>query len=172
MSALGEPIPSSYPSLRNVSRRTPRWRTPLSRSSRDSDVGPGKTVKATLISASLYIRSWMSWDVSLVPSCLAIGESLACTKMEMVGGSMGVVYPSSISKTSNFGTTRGKKWKNVQEAPEAPHHPTLHERNISTRPTSRLSPRNAHYFPSTFSTPLNPLQPPPPNIFLTLPSPT
>ena len=84
-------MPSSYPSLRSVSRRTPRWRTPLPRSSRDSDVGPGKTVKATLVSASLYMRSRMSWEVSLVPSFPARGESLACTKMEMVGGSMGVV---------------------------------------------------------------------------------
>lgn len=57
----------------------------------ERDVGPAKTVKATLVSAFLKLRSRMGWDVSLVPSCPANGESWVCTKTEMVGGSMGVV---------------------------------------------------------------------------------
>ena len=48
----------------------------------------------------------MSWDVSLVPSCLANGESWACTKTKMGSGSIGMAYAPLVVRLS---VRRGKK---------------------------------------------------------------
>ena len=88
-STLGREIPSSKPSRRMFSIRTPICSSPRPATSKASPPGVSVTLMATLLSASFIRRSRMTRLCTFLPSRPASGLSLMPKVTVIVGGSIG-----------------------------------------------------------------------------------